>query len=86
MDFTIMLNYSKQKTMKYKVELEFDIDDSKSYPSIYMFGYYLERNMNALCNHIFEDWNDDDTPKNLGFVPDEIMTYKVINIKELKDK
>jgi hypothetical protein len=51
-----------------------------------MFGYYLERNMRPLCNEIFEDWEIDDTPKNLGFVPDEIMTFKIINIEELKDK
>ena len=74
--------------MKYKVELEFDIatDKSKVFPSVYMFGYYLERNMRPLCNEIFEDWEIDDTPKNLGFVPDEIMTFKIINIEELKDK
>ena len=66
--------------MKYKIELEFDVDDSKTHPTIGLLAYYLERNTIPILNTIF-----DDIPKNL-FVPDEVMTYKVTEAKQLNDK
>ena len=66
--------------MRVKVELEFDI-----YEPIpkYMLGYYLERNETLVINKIFEDYNDDDTPKNLGFIPDKIMSYRITKLEEV---
>ncbi len=69
--------------MKVKVELEFDVNED--YITKYMLAYYLERNSLHLVNCIFEDWNDDDTQKSFGFVPDEQCSFKVTNVEEIKD-
>lgn len=63
--------------MKYRIELEFDVDDSKIHPTIGLLAYYLEKNTIPILNTIF-----DDMPKKL-FVPDEVMTYKVTEAKQL---
>ena len=68
---------------KYRVELEFDVDEQKI--GLYMLAYYLERNEYPIINKIFEDYNDDDTPKNFGFVPDEVCCYRITKITEIKD-
>lgn len=68
---------------KFKVELEFHVDKEKI--GKYMLGYYLERNMCPIVNTIFEDWNDDDSPRDLGFVPDEVCSFDIINIEEIKE-
>lgn len=67
---------------RYKVELEFVVDTDKI--GLYMLGYYLERNETNVINEIFKDYNDDDTPKNFGFVPDEVCLYRINKIEEVK--
>lgn len=76
---------AKLTNSKYRVELEFDIDESRI--TLPLLTYYLGYNQYQIQNAIFLDYDENDKPTyKYGIIPDRDCSFKVVRVEDVTDK